>query len=104
MSTPDASYEVVAHRQAKAEFDAIPQEPRERLRELIHEMASCREPAEAPKATRLDGRDGLYRVRAGRYRCVLALDSPELKLLTADHRDRAYESDRLAVAEQRREE
>lgn len=104
MSTPDASYEIVAHRQARREFNAIPEETRERLRKLIHEMAAHREPADVTQAKPLDDRDRMYRVRVGRHRCILARDGAELKLLTADHRDRAYDADRLAVAEQRRYE
>lgn len=104
MSTPDASYEVVAHRQAQREFEAIPEETRERLRELIYEMADHREPGDVTQAKPLDDRDKMYRLRIGRHRCILARDGAELKLLTADHRDRAYDADRMAVAERRRYE
>lgn len=100
---PDARYDVVAHPAAQRELDAIPDEPRERLRELIHELAAHREPAQAvTQAKPLEQWDGLIRLRAGRYRCLLAVDRPEVKLLTVDHRDRAYEADRIQVADRRR--
>ena len=101
MSRTETSYDLVAHPRASLELEKLPDEQRDRLVEAIDELAQSRAPSERPDVKRLAGRE-LLRVRIDRYRAVLALDKPELKLLLVGHRDGFY--DRLEVAERRRDE
>lgn len=86
------SYEITVHRTAKRELDSLTTDQRERLTNVIADIAECREPTSHSKVKPLEGQDGLLRVRVGDVRAVLELQQPELRVLRCGHRSSVYDA------------
>jgi mRNA-degrading endonuclease RelE of RelBE toxin-antitoxin system len=97
------SYHPVLHTTAQSELGALPDEQRDRLTDVLHEVAEHREPTRHPKCRQLEGQRDLFRVRVGEVRAILTLQKPELRILRVGHRTDVYEiideiDDRRATA------
>lgn len=92
MSQEEAtSYDVRCHRDARHELDQVPEEPRQALVDLAYDAATFREPSSHPNAELLNGRGGLFRLRAGDYRAICGLDKPAVVLVAAGRRETVYD-------------
>lgn len=65
------SYQVVFTRRALRDFSALPPKDRERLAKRIDALASDPRPHGAKK---LEGLEGLYRLRVGAYRVLYTVE------------------------------
>ena len=84
-------YDLEIHTTAKRELDALPHAERERLTDIIVEVAECRKVTDHASVRMLEGQGGLYRVRTGDLRAVLQLDKPTLRVLTCGRRASVYD-------------
>jgi len=85
------TYDLVIHTAAKRELSGLDSGPRDRLTELLTDIASEREPSSHEKTKALKGTDGLLRVRTGDVRAIVELDKPTLKVLSCGHRRTVYD-------------
>jgi len=84
------AYETVIHLAADRELNALDDADRDRLTDVLTEVAERRQPTDHEKASHLDGQDGLFRVRAGELRAICRLEKPTLQILKVGHRDTVY--------------
>lgn len=97
------SYEPLLHRTADRELNALNTDARDRLTDVLRDVAAEREPTSHEKVRDLEGQPGMFRVRVGDVRAICTLDKPHLLILRVAHRRDAYENvddldERLATA------
>lgn len=95
------SYQPVIHTTAKRELDELDKSDRDRLTDVIADVASVRQPTTHEKVTMLEGQPGVMRVRVGEVRAVLELDKPNLRVLTVGYRSHVYDGIDETVSERR---
>ena len=83
-------YDITIHTTAKRELQDLEPQDRERLTDVIADVAAHKEPTAHEKVRPLEGQSGLFRVRVGDVRAVLELAKPELRTLTVGKRDSVY--------------
>lgn len=84
-------YQPVLHTTAERELNSLPQEDAGRLKSLIKDICEYREPTQHQKIRHLEGQDGLFRLREGGVRAILALEKPNLVVLKVGKRDSVYD-------------
>jgi len=84
-------YKPTIHRSAKRELSELDTDVRERLTDAIADVAQKRKPSSHEKVRQLEGPQGLLRVRVGSHRAIIALESPELRVLRVGHRSEVYD-------------
>lgn len=97
------SYHPVVHTTAKRELEELDADTRERLTDVLTEVAETRSPTTHEKTKQLEGQSGLFRVRVGNIRAICELQKPELRILRIGHRQNVYDvideiDDRRATA------
>ena len=85
------SYKPVLHPTAERELNSLDNAERERLTDVLHEVAKTREPTKPEKCKILEGQRGLFRVRVGDVRAILALEKPQLQVLRCGKRSTVYD-------------
>lgn len=83
------TYDIVFASAAKRQFDKLPKLAQQRLGNTIAGLA---ENPRAQGATKLSGRERLYRVRTGDYRAIYRIEDDRLLILVvkAGHRRDIY--------------
>jgi mRNA-degrading endonuclease RelE of RelBE toxin-antitoxin system len=84
------SYQLSIHTTAQRELQSLTPEQRERLTDVIADVAEHRKPTNHASVRMLEGQDGLYRVRVGDLRAVLQLDKPQLRVIACGPRSSVY--------------
>jgi len=87
-----SEYELVARPGARRTLSG--DGPPDALRDVLHEVAECREPTTHEKTQSLRNSQfpsGLFRVRVGDWRAICRLDKPRLEVICVAHRDEVYE-------------
>ena len=97
------SYQPVLHPTAERELNSLDDSERNRLVDVLHEVAKTREPTKHEKCKILEGQRGLFRVRVGDVRAILTLEKPQLRVLRCGKRSSVYDmiddiDDRRATA------
>ena len=85
------SYQPVLHPTAERELNSLDDSERNRLVDVLHEVAKTREPTKHEKCKILEGHRGLFRVRVGGVRAILTLEKPNLKVLRVGKRSNVYD-------------
>lgn len=96
-----ASYNLIAHPQAENDLNAVPSSAESRIRETLNRLATIESPTNHPKCIELTNASGLYRIRIGDWRVILALEKPNLILLIVDSRKTVYRQTSIDLAESR---
>lgn len=99
MSEHETSYDVVIHRAAQSELDAVPDPYCEEMKERLQQLGSYRQPTKAPYLKQMEDNPRLLVCRTDGYRAICVLDKPQFKVLLVDERDSVY--NRLATAKAR---
>ncbi len=84
------TYDPMLHTTAQRELNALEPNDKDALTDLIKDVATHEEPSRHEKAKSLEGQPGLFRVRVGDMRAVLALEKPNLLVLKAGYRRKVY--------------
>lgn len=85
------SYQPLLHTTAERELQQLPRADRERLTDVLKDVAATREPSRHEKARDLEGQPGMFRVRVGDVRAICTLEKPSLLILRVSHRSDVYE-------------
>ena len=85
------SYQPVLHPTAERELNSLDDSERNRLVDVLHEVAHTRQPTQHEKCKILEGHRGLFRVRVGGVRAILTLEKPNLKVLRVGKRSNVYD-------------
>ena len=85
------SYQPVLHPTAERELNSLDDSERNRLVDVLHEVAHTRQPTQHEKCKILEGHRGLFRVRVGGVRAILTLEKPNLKVLKVGKRSNVYD-------------
>ena len=85
------SYQPVLHPTAERELNSLDEHDKDRLVDVLHEVAHTRQPTQHEKCKILEGHQGLFRVRVGDVRAILTLEKPNLKVLRVGKRSNVYD-------------
>ena len=85
------SYKPLLHPTAKRELNSLDDHEKDRLVDVLHEVAHTRQPTQHEKCKILEGHRGLFRVRVGGVRAILTLEKPNLKVLRVGERSNVYD-------------
>jgi len=92
LSDTTPTHELTIHPSAKRSLSSVPPAPRDRLTEVLGDVAGRREPSGHRKVKHLSGNNsGLLRLRVGDYRAVLEVVKPEVRVLRVNERSDAYD-------------
>ena len=86
------SYEPLLHRTAERELNELPRDDRNRLTQVLQDVAQTRAPTGHEKVRELSGQDGFFRVRVGDLRAIGTLDKPYIYILIVGYRKDVYEN------------
>ena len=86
------SYEPLLHRTAERELNELPRDDRNRLTQVLQDVAQTRAPTGHEKVRELEGQSGLFRVRVGDLRAICALKKPSLLILCIGYRKDVYDA------------
>jgi len=93
LSDTTPTHELTIHPSAKRSLSSVPPAARDRLTEVLGDVAARREPSGHRKVKHLSGNNsGLLRLRVGDYRCVLEVVKPEVRVLRVRERSNAYDA------------
>ena len=84
------SYQPVLHPTAERELNSLDDSERNRLVDVLHEVAGTKEPTKHEKCKILEGQRGLFRVRVGDVRAVCRLNKPKLIIGKVGMRKEVY--------------
>lgn len=96
---PSPAYELEIHAGARRELYDLPTPVRDDITDRLLAASETRQPASIRCAKSLNDHERLFRIRAGDYRAVCALERPTIFVLAIDERERIY--DRLDIAKNR---
>lgn len=85
------TYQTDISKSAKRSLDNLPPDARDRLVEIIQEIATHRQPSTHPKCDLLNGTNNLYKVRTGEYRAIGLLDKPAFRIVKVGNRNSVYQ-------------
>lgn len=92
----------LAHRAVLREFEQLPDDAEQALRDELDAARALPHPGEHSKIDRMGGQhDELFRLRVGDYRAILDYHMGHIRVLVVAHRQNAYREDNLAKAKLR---
>jgi mRNA-degrading endonuclease RelE of RelBE toxin-antitoxin system len=98
------AWKVIAHESAERELTkGVPDNIEDDLRQIVAEAAELEEPSSHSDVSILRDENGLFRLKAGKYRALADLEPPYLRILKVEHREKCYQSKALTEAKERGE-
>lgn len=96
MSKQKPQYDVVLHTAADRELASLTGEMADLLVDRLQALGETEQPTSKPYCKQLEDHDDLFRVKAGKYRAILTLEKPQVRILAVDCRSRIYDKIELA--------